>query len=194
MTPPACIETPRLLLRPWTPDDADALIEVLTASHAALVRWTPWVLEESDTLDALRRKLGRYAEGFETGPDWRYAIVTRGDGARIDDARIVGGASLHARVGPGAIEIGYWLATAATGQGFATEAAAALTAEAFRMSHIERVEIRCDPANAASMRVPERLHYRARPSPVHEPAKPGRPAADVVVWDRPRAGGPAGPP
>jgi RimJ/RimL family protein N-acetyltransferase len=189
MTPPARIETPRLLLRPWTPDDAAALIEVLTASRAALVRWTPWVLEESDTLDALRRKLGRYAEGFETGPDWRYAIVTRGG-----DARIVGGASLHARVGPGAIEIGYWLASAATGHGFATEAAAALTAQAFRISHIERVEIRCDPANEASMRVPQRLRYDARPDPVHEPAKPGRPAADVVVWDRHRAGGPAAPP
>jgi RimJ/RimL family protein N-acetyltransferase len=101
-----------------------------------------------------------------------------------DDERIVGGVSLHPRVGPGAIEIGYWLASAATGRGFATEAAEALTAEAFRGGDIERIEIRCEPANEASMRVPERLGYRARPDVVHEPATPGRPGGDVVVWER----------
>ena len=184
MSPPARIETPRLLLRPWTPDDAPALSEAFAASRAELARWTPWVLEESDTPDALRRKLERHAEGFATGPDWRYALLTRGD-----DPQLVGGASLHARVGPGAIEIGYWLATPATGQGFATDAAAALGAAAFDIPGIERVEIRCDPGNVSSMRVPERLGYRARAERVHEPAKPGRPAAEVVVWDRSRTDG-----
>jgi ribosomal-protein-serine acetyltransferase len=167
-----------MLLRPWSPDDAEALGAALAASRAALTQWTPWVLEESDTPDALRRKLERYQQGFATGPDWRYAMVGAGDG------RILGGASLHARVGPSAIEIGYWVATPATGLGFASEAAAALTAEALRLDGIERVEIRCDPGNDPSMRVPARLGYRPRAEQVHEPAKPGRPAADVVVWDR----------
>jgi hypothetical protein len=33
------------------------------------------------------------------------------------------------------------------------------------------------------MKVPERLRDHARPTVVHEPATPGRPAADVVVWE-----------
>jgi RimJ/RimL family protein N-acetyltransferase len=178
MRPAARIDTPRLLLRPWQADDAGALRDVFAGSRVALQRWTPWVLYGSDTVDALRDKLQGYADNFSAGVEWRYAMITR------DDERIVGGASLHPRVGPGAIEIGYWLATAATGQGFATEAAEALTAEAFRAGDIERIEIRCEPANEASMRVPERLGYHARADVVHEPATPGRPGGDVVVWER----------
>jgi RimJ/RimL family protein N-acetyltransferase len=181
MAPAARIETPRLLLRPWSADDAAALAAVLAASHAALSRWTPWVLEESATRDALRARLERYALNFSAGVEWRYAIVER-----ANDSAILGGCGLHPRVGPGAIEIGYWLATAATGQGFATEAAAALTEAALRMPGIERIEIRCEPANDGSMRIPERLGYRALAKLVHEPETPGRPAADVVVWERRR--------
>jgi RimJ/RimL family protein N-acetyltransferase len=178
MPPAAEIDTPRLLLRPWRAADAKALREVFAGSRTALERWTPWVLYGSDTVDALREKLQGYADNFQSGVEWRYAMLAR------DDERILGGVSLHPRVGPGAIEIGYWLASTATGHGFATEAAEALTAEAFRLPGIERVEIRCDPANDASMRVPERLGYRAQAALVHEPPTPGRPAADVIVWER----------
>lgn len=178
MRPAARIETARMILRPWDPRDAEALHAALDMSRAALERWTPWVLAGSDTLDALRDKLRTYAESFSAGVEWRYAMIARGDD------RILGGASLHPRIGPGAIEIGYWVATPATRQGFATEAAEALTAEALRGVDIERIEIRCDPANAASMRVPERLGYRALPSLVHEPPTPGRRGGTVVVWER----------
>jgi RimJ/RimL family protein N-acetyltransferase len=178
MLPATRIDTPRLLLRSWQAEDADELRDVFAASRPALERWTPWVLYGSETIDALREKLQGYADNFSAGVEWRYAMIAR------DDERIVGGASLHPRVGAAAIEIGYWLATSATGQGFATEAAEALTAEAFRARDIDRIEIRCEPANEASMRVPERLGYRARPDVVHEPATPGRPGGDVVVWER----------
>jgi RimJ/RimL family protein N-acetyltransferase len=180
MAPAARIETPRLLLRPWSADDAAPLAEALAVSRAELSRWTPWVLEESNTHAALGARLERHALNFSAGIEWRYAIVARADAA------ILGGCGLHPRVGPGAIEIGYWLATPVTGRGFATEAAAALTTAAFDMPGIERVEIRCDPANGGSMRIPERLGYRALATLVHEPGKPGRPAADVVVWERRR--------
>ena len=178
MQPPDRIDTARLLLRPWQADDAEVLRDVFAASRAELERWTPWVLAGSGTMASLREKLQGYADKFSAGVEWRYAMIVR------DDGRIVGGASLHPRIGPGAIEIGYWLATSATGRGFATEAAEALTAEALRSGDIERVEIRCDPANDASMRIPERLGYRAQPTIVHEPPTPGRPGGDVVVWER----------
>jgi RimJ/RimL family protein N-acetyltransferase len=73
---------------------------------------------------------------------------------------VLGGCGLYPRVGPGAIEIGYWLSVMHTGNGLATEAAAALTRLAFAAPGIDRVEIRCDPRNAGSARVPRRLGYR----------------------------------
>jgi len=45
-------------------------------------------------------------------------------------------------------------------RGLATRAAAALTHVAFADPSIDHVEIRCDPRNAASGRVSERLGYR----------------------------------
>lgn len=178
MVPADPIETRRLLLRRWRPDDAESLQDVLAESREALERWTPWVLSGTASPDDLREKLRGYAAAFAGGTEWRYAILSR------EDSCILGGVSLHPRVGPETIEIGYWIATSATGHGYATEAAAALTAEAFRMPGIERVEIRCVPANAASMRVPQRLGFSARSALVHVPPSPGRPGADVVVWER----------
>jgi RimJ/RimL family protein N-acetyltransferase len=65
-------------------------------------------------------------------------------------------------VGPGAIEIGYWIRDAAAGRGFATEASRALTAVGFGLEGIERIEIHCATDNAASRRVPEKLGYQPR--------------------------------
>jgi RimJ/RimL family protein N-acetyltransferase len=173
------METARLLLRSWSPDDANALAGVLAASRTELTRWTPWVLEESDSVVTLAKKLERFAHHFETGVEWRYAMF------RLADPAVpIGGCGLYPRVGPGALEIGYWLATSATGQGFATEAAAALGDEGLHLDGVERIEIRCDPDNDASMRVPRRLGYRARPGIVRETPGEGRPGGDVIIWDR----------
>lgn len=179
IAPESRIETRRLVLRPWTPDDAPALAHELVASRTELERWTPWVLAESESVATLRGRLERFARHFAAGVEWRYALVPR-DGPDLP----IGECGLFPRVGPGALEMGYWLATSATGRGLATEAAAALGDEALRLDGIARVEVRCDPDNAASMRVPERLGYRARPTPVEEPPTDGRPGGTVIVWER----------
>jgi RimJ/RimL family protein N-acetyltransferase len=57
------------------------------------------------------------------------------------------------------VEIGYWLDAAATGHGFASEAAAALLDVADAMPGISRVEIRCDVNNTASAAIPRRLGF-----------------------------------
>ena len=57
-------------------------------------------------------------------------------------------------------EIGYWLRDDATGRGFVTAAAGALTDAGVALDGIERVEIHCDEANVRSAAVPRRLGYR----------------------------------
>ena len=173
------IETPRLVMRPWSADDAPALARALDASRTELARWTPWVLAESESIASLQRQLERFALQFAAGAEWRYAIF-----GRDESVLPLGGCGLFPRVGPGALELGYWLATTATGRGFATEAAAALGDEALRLDGVECVEIRCEPTNDASMRVPRRLGYRARPMPLLEPPTEGRPGGEVIVWER----------
>jgi Acetyltransferase (GNAT) domain len=75
-----------------------------------------------------------------------YAITTA-------DA-VVGSCGLMRRIGPGGLEIGYWLHPAYTGRGLATTAVAALMGQAFTLEDIDRVEIVHDAANTASGGVP----------------------------------------
>jgi RimJ/RimL family protein N-acetyltransferase len=65
----------------------------------------------------------------------------------------------------------------------ATEAAAALTRCALERHAIEKVEIRCDPENRASVRIPERLGFRLRERLAgHAMTHDGRPR-DTLVWE-----------
>jgi RimJ/RimL family protein N-acetyltransferase len=64
------------------------------------------------------------------------------------------------RMGPGTLEIGYWVHVAHTGRGVATAAARLLTAAAGRIDGVATVWIVCDEANVRSAAVPRRLGYR----------------------------------
>jgi RimJ/RimL family protein N-acetyltransferase len=86
---------------------------------------------------------------------------------------VIGGCGLYPRVGPGAVEVGYWIAVGHTSRGLATRAAAALTKVALADPRIDRVEIHCDHRNIASARIPERLGYRLMPRV---------PDSNMLVW------------
>ncbi len=103
--------------------------------------------------------------------------------SRADGSELIGGAGLHRRVGPDALEIGYWLRASRVGQGLATEAAAVLTRLAFERCGVIRVEIHVDPANTASLAVADRLGY-VREATLRKrlpPIRPGEPRRDEVV-------------
>jgi RimJ/RimL family protein N-acetyltransferase len=56
-------------------------------------------------------------------------------------------------------EIGYWMDSRYTKKGYMTEAVELLTNFTFNELLANRVEIRCDPKNINSRRIPERLGY-----------------------------------
>ena len=64
-----------------------------------------------------------------------------------------------ARIGPGGLEIGYWVHRAFTRRGLATAAAAALVEQAFRLPGVNRLEIVHDELNVASGGVPRKLGF-----------------------------------
>jgi RimJ/RimL family protein N-acetyltransferase len=57
-------------------------------------------------------------------------------------------------------EIGYWLRTSLTGQGYVTEAVNGLTTFCRDVLHAKRLEIRCDTRNTRSAAVAERAGYQ----------------------------------
>jgi RimJ/RimL family protein N-acetyltransferase len=151
--PPHPLPGPPLLLRPWRPDDAPALRAAIDESLDSLRPWISWAAEEPTPLPVLAARLAGYAEDFQEGRRWRYAVVERRTG------HLLGGASLHPYPGPGALEVGYWVRSSQHRRGIAGAAAAALTRHAFRAHGVDRAEIWCDPGNVPSASVARALGF-----------------------------------
>ena len=151
--PPYRIVTERLVVRCWDPADAPLLKEALDSSLDHLRPWMPWAHEEPKPLVDKRQLLREFRGRFDLGQDFVYGIFSR------DESEVVGGTGLHTRVGDEALEIGYWIRKSRIGQGFATEATAALTRVAFDVCDVDRVEIRVDPANERSSAIPRKLAF-----------------------------------
>lgn len=150
---PERIETERLLLRRHTVGDAPALKAVIDANIEHLRAWMPWAMDEPSPLGVIEERIERFAASFNRSGSWGYTI------RRANHTAIIGGCGMHAEIGPNALEIGYWLDSRATRHGYATEAVAALLVAAFATHVVDRVEIRCDPANLASAAIPRRLGF-----------------------------------
>jgi RimJ/RimL family protein N-acetyltransferase len=95
------------------------------------------------------------------------------------------GVSRGALDGADRVEVGYWLRGDAGGNGYATEAAAAAMAIGLALPGIERVEIRCDAANAPSAAIPRRLGFRLSRVIAEPSAAPGAAPVQLQVWEWP---------
>ena len=147
------IESERLVIRCWRPEDAALLKEAIDSSLGQLREWVSWAMDEPSSVQTLATRLGAMRERFVGGDDWAYAVFESGE------SRLVGGAGLHPRGTTDHLEIGYWIRTDASGRGYATEVAAALCDAAFAHSAVDRVEIHCDIENARSAAVAQRLGF-----------------------------------
>lgn len=153
MTPPYRIVSERLVLRCWEPRDAPLLKDAVDSSIEHLLPWMPWAVHEPQSLQEKVDLLRRFRGNFDLGNDFVYGIFDR------DESEAVGGTGLHPRIGDEAYEIGYWIRASRAGAGLGAEATAALTRAAFELTDVERIEIRCDPANERSRAIPRRLGY-----------------------------------
>ena len=158
-------------LRRWREQDAAALYRLVLESIEHLRPWMAWVAD-GYSLDAAAAFVADAEADWVRGNAFNYAIFVSG--------RPAGAASLMARVGPGGLELGYWLHPDHVGRGVATRAASLLVAEAFR-SGAQRVEIVTDVANTRSGAIPERLGFTVVDRrPPQEPVTPGEDGLDVV--------------
>ena len=149
--PPERIAIGELTLERWRHRDAEQLTRAAAASREHLRRWMAWA-SHSD-LATHRRFLADSDEGWRRGARFEYAIRDR-------DAQLLGGVGLMERIGPGGLELGYWVHAEHTRRGVASRAAAALTEAALALRAITHVEVHHDEANVASGAVPARLGFR----------------------------------
>ena len=179
--PPTEVLTERLLLRCWKEGDGPALKQAIDSNLEHLRRWMPWAMDEPSSLEDLSARLLKFERAFLKGDEWLFGIFSRGS------LTIVGACGLHRQDQPNTLEIGYWIGAEHTRQGYATEAAKALTKRAFGMKQIESVEIRCDPENVASAGVPKRLGYRLVEILRGNTVTPKGEPRDTMVWRMDRA-------
>jgi RimJ/RimL family protein N-acetyltransferase len=160
-----------LVLQRYRLDDVGALKESSAASQDHLIGYMPWASEPPTDESALQF-VTEAADGFCVSGNANYAMIR--------DGSYVGSCGIHDRVGPGALEIGYWVDVRHTRNGIATAAARLLTEACFDAG-VERVVIRCDASNDASANVARRLGYElvdVRDRAAEAPSETGR----EMVW------------
>ena len=129
------------------------LKKAIDANLDHLRPWMDWAQDEPRPLEQKIEMLRRARAQFDLNQDYPYGIFN------LEETRVIGGSGLHARIGIGALEIGYWIDQEFLNLGLATEAAAGLTRVAFEVEGVRRVEIHCDPNNMRSARIPEKLGF-----------------------------------
>jgi len=177
---PDAIEADPLILSRWRPDDVDDVLEAVRASFHELRQWMDWAQTMPSRTDQLEALTAGHA-AFEAATDFGYVFREESTGA------LVGGGGAHRRVGPGAVEIGYWVRSDRHNRGYATSAVTALTDAVFDcLADVERIEIHMDCANVASARIPEKLGYQL----LHTEQREKRAVAHTghaFVWQTTRA-------
>ena len=158
------LETDRLVLRPLTLDDADALAPIYADPEVMRYLGSGETVTNRDEVDVyVRRMVERYeADGFGA-----LGVVRKDDGRLLGRVGFLVWDTVAWRPttraeadGPTEVEIGWKLGREFWGHGYATEAALAVRDYGFAELGYTRLISLIHPANAASIRVAEKLGER----------------------------------
>jgi RimJ/RimL family protein N-acetyltransferase len=147
------IRTERLLVRPLSLDDVDAVHAY--RSIPDVCRYVPF---EPMTMDEIAARIERQwarRELTDEGQGFILGVEVAESGALVGDVMLAWSSVVHATG-----ELGWVFHPAHAGRGFATEAAMALLRMAFDGIGLHRVIARLDERNDASARVCQRLGMR----------------------------------
>ncbi|MGP4074279.1 GNAT family N-acetyltransferase [Halobacillus sp. K22] len=147
------LETERLVLKMPEPGDGAVINQAIQASIEQLRPWLGFVQDVPTPEDTEVNTREAHAK-FLTRENLRYLIFLRETG------EFVGSTGFHNidwKIPK--LEIGYWIDTSKSGNGYMREAVAALTDYATKELDCVRVEIRCESENLKSRLIPEKLGY-----------------------------------
>ncbi|MEU4444480.1 GNAT family protein [Actinosynnema sp. NPDC050801] len=143
------LTTERLVLRPFGAADATAFAAY--RSDPEVARYQGW--QAPFSLAQAEEFVRDVAAADPTAPGW-YQFAVEADGVLVGDV----GVGLHENRMQA--EIGYTLATAHQGRGYAAEAVRRVLAYLFEVRGVHRVSAECDARNTRSARLLARLGFR----------------------------------
>ena len=165
-------------VRHWREDDAEALSRAVEESLEHLRPWMPWISEEPKAPSVRRELIRTWQREQREGSGEFFGIW--------NDGELAGACGLHRRIGPGGLEIGYWVHPDHVRRGLATQASRELVARAFSDRAVDHVEIHHDRANPASGAIPAKLGFERVDEQPHRPEAPGEEGVRVI-WRLTRA-------
>src|SRR5215210_4075979 len=143
------LETERLALREWRPEDAEALHAL--AGDAEVMLYVgdgkPWDIAQ------VRGWIGRLNESYRTRGFSRWAVVEKASG------EAVGSCGFAPLPWSGEIDFGYMFRRDCWGRGYASEITPAVLRHGFERYGFREVVASIDPANDASRRVLRKLGF-----------------------------------
>jgi ribosomal-protein-serine acetyltransferase len=159
---PHRMETERLCLRGYNPDDAEVLRSTVASNAEHLGTFMPWIQYEPQTLEQKIDLILGFRSEYDADRNLVMGIFCRATG------QLLGGTGLHPAGnsreadsdGSGPMELGYWIGQAHEGNGYVTESVSALTVVAFRFRPLERMVIRMEPANTSSESIAKMLGFQ----------------------------------
>jgi len=169
------IETPRLLIRCYTPEDAARIQAAINSSIPHLKIWMPWAQEPHD-LDWAANTIRQFRGKFDLGQDAVFGIFDK------ENSEQIGGIGFHNRVGIDAREIGYWIGAGHIGKGYATEGVCALVRVGFEIERLSKLEIHCSPENLPSRNIPSKLGFRHEDTNINNSTDPQGRLQDEMIW------------
>ncbi len=140
------IKTPRLLLRPWTPDDAEALFNILQEKD--VLRYLPNTT--SPPLERAENYIARQLAHWQERGYGHWAVVNQ------EDDQVLGWNGLEYLPDINETELAYLLRQSVWNRGYATEAAQAAIRFGFDQGGLETIIGLVHPDNTASIRVMEK--------------------------------------
>lgn len=150
---PETISGERTVLRKQHPDFAAPMFAHIDRDRDRLARFLPWA-QATKTIDDTRGFIKMSEEKWAAGELFNYGVFDKDNDEYLGNIGLLSILWEH-----DCCEIGYWIASCHEGKGFMSDAVRALEKTCFAAG-FHRIEIRCDPRNARSAAVPQRLGYR----------------------------------
>ncbi|MCX4550740.1 GNAT family N-acetyltransferase [Streptomyces sp. NBC_01500] len=148
---PFTLTSERLLLRPFTPTDAESVFR--SCQDRNIQRWTivpsPYARKDAESF------VGTIVPtGWESGTNLAFAVQPREGGP------LIGAISVFQRGPSHTWEIGFWTAKEHRGQGYTAEAVSVLAHHTLSALGVERLEWRAEVGNVGSRAVAEKAGFQ----------------------------------
>lgn len=140
-----------ITLRTLEAEHAESVYSLVDEHREHLQRWLPWV-EQQENIDSVRSFIEYAEEQLKTNTGMHVGMWYQNELAGVIGIPRIDWPNKT-------LSFGYWLAEPYQGHGIVTRSLSFLLTFVITELNINRIEIRCAPANVRSRNIPERLGF-----------------------------------